>query len=86
MRSFVKLNPHEMANLFCHLLMKVNHVIFAKFYVAMSFNGIRGKFRIYSTFAMFVNQTSSLEFRSVSKYNNYHSRAIVYLPPFQCTL
>ena len=42
MRSFVKFNPREMAILFCHLLMKVNHVIVAIFYVAnMSFNAIR---------------------------------------------
>ena len=41
MRSFVKLNPREMAKLFCHLLMKVNHVIVVNFYVAnMSFNAI----------------------------------------------
>ena len=41
MRSFVKINPHKMAKLLCHLLMKVNHVIVANFYVAnMSFNAI----------------------------------------------
>ena len=41
MRSFVKLKPREMAKLFCHLLMKVNYVIVANFYVAnMSFNAI----------------------------------------------
>ena len=31
MRNFVKLNPHKRAKLFCHLLMKVNHVIVANF-------------------------------------------------------
>ena len=41
MRSFVKLNPREMAKLFCHLLMKVNYGIVANFYVAnMSFKAL----------------------------------------------
>ena len=35
-------NPLEMVKSLCHLLMKVNHVIVASFYVAnMSFNAIR---------------------------------------------
>ena len=38
-----------MTKLFCHLLMKVNHVIVANFYVAnMSFKAIPENFRIYS--------------------------------------
>ena len=34
LRSFVKVNPREMAKSLCHLLMKVYHVIVAIFYVA----------------------------------------------------
>ena len=41
-RSFVKKTPREMALSLCLLLMKVNHVIDANYYVAnMSFNAIR---------------------------------------------
>ena len=41
MRSFVKLNPRQMAKLFCHLLMRVSHVIVTILYVAnVSFNAI----------------------------------------------
>ena len=37
----MKLNPREMAKLFCYLLMRVSHVIVANFYVAnVSFNAI----------------------------------------------
>ena len=42
MRSFVKLNPPEMAKLFCLLLRKVNHATVANVCIAkMSFNTIR---------------------------------------------
>ena len=33
LRKFVELNPHEMAKLFCHLLMKVKHALVANFCV-----------------------------------------------------
>ena len=54
-----------MANLLCHLLMKVNHAIVANFYVPnMSFNAFReNKILAYSIFA----------FVTVGKYHWLHN-------------
>ena len=64
MRSIVKTNPREMTKLPCNLLMQVNHVIVANFYVAnMYFNAIREN-KILAKISKFTVLKSGLKYVS----------------------